>query len=101
MITTLLFDLDDTLLANPMETFLPAYFGQLARHFGVGEATAPQLMDAVLSSTDLMAANVDPLADLLTVFNAAFYPAMRWQPEQYLPRFDDFYRTRFAQLQPW
>jgi FMN phosphatase YigB (HAD superfamily) len=101
MIKTLLFDLDDTLLTNSMETFLPAYFGQLVRHFEVGEAGATQLVNAVMHGTNLMVDSVDPQRDLLTVFNAAFYPAMRWSPEQYMPRFDDFYRTRFPRLQPW
>jgi FMN phosphatase YigB (HAD superfamily) len=101
MITTLLFDLDDTLLGNSMETFLPAYFGQMARHFEMREAAAGELVDAVMRSTDAMVRNVDPLRDLLGVFNASFYPAMRWAPEQFAPRFDEFYQKVFPSLRPW
>jgi FMN phosphatase YigB (HAD superfamily) len=100
MITTLLFDLDDTLLGNSMEGFLPGYFGQLARHFELAEGEAKRLMKAVLHGTNAMVANLDPTRALLGVFYEAFYPAMGWEPAAYTPRFDEFYRTRFAKLQP-
>ncbi len=100
MISTLLFDLDDTLLINPMETFLPGYFGQLARHFELGEVEGRRLRQAVLRGTDAVAASLDPLRDLLSVFYEHFYPAMGWEPAAYTPRFDAFYRERFAKLQP-
>jgi FMN phosphatase YigB (HAD superfamily) len=100
MITTLLFDLDDTLLGNSMDVFLPGYFGQLARHFELGKGEAKRLVNAVLHGTDAMVANLDPTRALLGVFYDAFYPAMGWEPATYTPRFDDFYRTRFSKLQP-
>jgi FMN phosphatase YigB (HAD superfamily) len=100
MITTLLFDLDDTLLGNSMETFLPGYFGQLVRHFELGVTEAKRLVSAVYGGTSAMVANMDPTSALLGVFYDTFYPAVGWEPAAYTPRFDEFYRTSFPKLQP-
>jgi FMN phosphatase YigB (HAD superfamily) len=100
MITTLLFDLDDTLLGNSMDAFLPGYFAQLAQHFELGETQARRLVSAVYCGTEAMAANRDPTRALLGVFYDAFYQAVGWEPAAYTPRFDEFYRARFPKLQP-
>jgi len=100
MITTLLFDLDDTLLGNPLDAFLRGYFGQMARHFALGEVDAKRLVDAVFYGTNVMVANTDPTRELLGIFYEAFFPKLGWEAAENIPRFDEFYQVRFPKLQP-
>jgi FMN phosphatase YigB (HAD superfamily) len=98
VITTLLFDLDDTLLGNDMETFLPAYFGLLTQHFSP-EVSAEGLTAALIAGMRAMFANTDPARSLRAVFEEVFFPRLGWEPDVWLPRFDEFYRTVYPQLQ--
>lgn len=99
MITTLLFDLDNTLLDNSMDTFVPAYLELLARHL-VRPAEGRRLMAEVLQGTQAMLANTDPARNLLAVFNDYFFPAMGWDEKAQSPRLADFYQNIFPQLRP-
>ena len=72
---TLLLDLDDTLLDTNLESFLPAYYGALARH--LSPLVEPNLMlDALKTGVRAMHLNRDPLLTLQKVFEAVFYPAL-------------------------
>jgi FMN phosphatase YigB (HAD superfamily) len=96
MITTLLFDLDDTLLGNDMGTFIPAYFEQITCHF---PAVDPQqLINALMSATRATLANRDASRNLSTILYQRLFPAMGWEQAEWLPRFEEFYRTRFTHL---
>ena len=70
----LLLDLDDTLLGNSMDTFIPAYFGALkdfVSHLVPGEEFIAQL----LSATRLMTTNDGTGPTNEEVFTEAFYPS--------------------------
>lgn len=96
MITTLLFDLDDTLLGNDMGTFIPAYFEQITCHFP--SADPQQLINALMSATRATLANRDASVSLAALLYQRLFPAMGWAQAEWLPRFEEFYRTRFTHL---
>lgn len=96
MITTLFFDLDDTLLGNDMGTFIPAYFEQITCHFP--SADPQQLINALMSGTRAAIANRDASQKLSDVLYHRLFPAMNWPQAEWLPRFEAFYRTRFTHL---
>jgi FMN phosphatase YigB (HAD superfamily) len=99
VIKALLFDLDDTLLGNHLGTFIPAYFQALVQYLEPGPETQRFLAE-LTNGTRAMVANTDPARTLRAVFEGYFFPAMRWAPELWTPRFDEFYRTRFPELRP-
>lgn len=96
-ITTLLFDLDDTLLGNQMERFLPAYLNKLAVH--MADLVPPHtLVDELIGGTQAMLLNTDPARTLEQAFAEYFYPAIHVPPAQFKPRADSFYAERFGEL---
>lgn len=96
MIKTLLFDLDDTLLGNDMGTFIPAYFEQITCHFPTVDPQ--QLINALMSGTRAAMANRDASQRLSDILYQRLFPAMNWDRTEWLPRFNEFYRTRFTHL---
>jgi HAD superfamily hydrolase (TIGR01549 family) len=97
MIAALLFDLDDTLLGNSMETFLPPYFRLLGRR--VGHLVPPErLVRQLMRSTAVMMANDDPEVTNAEAFAAHFFPAIGLPQEELMPLFEAFYREDFGQL---
>jgi len=97
MISTVLFDLDDTLLSNDMESFLPNYLAALGKHMG-GEVDSGRLIHALLAGTQAMIANDNPKKTLREVFNSVFFPTLGRKPESLQAQIDSFYTTRFPQL---
>ncbi len=95
MIKALLFDLDDTLLANDMATFLPAYFQGVTRHFP--ERAAGQMIQDLMTGTRAMLANTDPTRMLRPVFLDNF-PLLAVDPVTVWERFEAFYGTDFTEL---
>ncbi len=98
MTPTLLIDLDDTLLNNDINSFLPGYLKALARHLAKlvpPEKMAPQL----LASTQKMLENQDPRLTLEEVFDADFYPALGVSKTDLSETIADFYETVFPGLQ--
>lgn len=98
MSLTLLLDLDDTLLHNHIDEFLPAYLkllsGELAP-YAPPDVMVPQL----LSATRKMAENLRPDCTLKLVFDAAFYPALGLSVEGLQGFFERFYEEKFPRLQ--
>jgi HAD superfamily hydrolase (TIGR01549 family) len=95
---TLLLDLDDTLLHNHINEFLPAYLKLLSGElepFAPPEAIVAQL----LSATGKMAANQRPDCTLKQVFEAAFYPPLGLAPEDLQAALWHFYEEIFPRLQ--
>ncbi|MEP7359898.1 MAG: HAD family hydrolase, partial [Anaerolineales bacterium] len=71
MITTLLFDLDGTLLGIDLDRFLPAYFEKLAAEF----ADLPggeRVVQETINATRAMIGNTDPARVLLGIFRDCF-----------------------------
>ena len=97
MITTLLFDLDDTLLGNDMGTFLPAYFERLAGYFG-GAAGGERLVPEMLTATRAMIGNTDPERRLIDVFDDCFSEGTGWARADYKLRLDQFYAGAYREL---
>jgi len=97
LIKSILFDLDDTLLDNPMETFLPKYLEALTAR--MAHLIPPhRFVEQLMSSTRVMAGNTDPIRTNRQVFMEDFFPKVGHPPEVLMPIFDDFYAHDFGQL---
>jgi FMN phosphatase YigB (HAD superfamily) len=93
----LLLDLDDTLLGNPMETFIPAYFSALTGF--ITEIQPPErLIEQLLIATRTMDGNDGTGPTNEEVFAAAFYPALGAPREELEPLFERFYAEAFEGL---
>lgn len=99
MIRAILYDLDNTLLGNPMERFIPAYLQALSEHMA-GYFTQEVFIRHLLSATDAMTRDTNPARTNAQVFDAAFFPSLGVSREELAPLFDDFYANRFPHLQP-
>lgn len=93
----ILFDLDDTLLANPMDSFVPAYFHALTSYMA-GVLPSGPLIDRLLEATRAMDDNRDPERTNEQAFSAAFFPALGRDPGELAPLFARFYRDAFPRL---
>ncbi len=98
MIKALLFDLDDTLLANSMDTFLPPYFGQLARQYP--ELDAATVVAATQQSVAQAVGRQDPLITLDRHFADAFTHQLGRPEAEWRARYAAFYARGFDVLQP-
>ncbi len=98
MTLTLLFDLDDTLLDTNMDAFVPAYFQALAKHLN-GRVRPEAVLPALISGTQLMLANENPMQTLQEVFEADFYPKLGVPKEELREAVEDFYDNVFPALQ--
>ena len=95
---TLLFDLDETLLGNRMDSFLPAYLQALAEY--LAPYIAPDKMIAALTAgTRQMVANLQPDCMLRESFDETFFPALGLDRSQIQPIIDRFYVEKFPSLQ--
>ncbi len=93
----LLLDLDDTLLGNAMETFIPAYFQALTDF--ITEIQPPdRLIEQLVSATRTMDRNDGTGPTNEEVFSSAFFPALGAPREELAPRFERFYAEAFPAL---
>lgn len=99
MFRAVLFDLDDTLLGNSMEEFLPVYFGALTRYL---EHLIPpeRLMAQLMRGTEAMDAHANAELTNEEAFAAAFYPAVEQDRSVVELAFERFYADEFPKLQP-
>ncbi len=97
MITTLLFDLDGTLLGLDHDSFLEDYFTLLTGEFS--DLIAPQVMkDHILAATGAMVTSSDGSSTNREIFWKDFLSRVSLQPEVLEPRFMAFYREVFPRL---
>lgn len=97
-ITTFLLDLDDTLLGNAMNTFLPPYFAALEAcldSFLVGR----DIRQTMAKCVQAMQANKDPATTNMAVFMAELARELGVSAETVQPSIDTFYKEAFPQLQ--
>ncbi|GAB4581874.1 MAG: hypothetical protein Fur0022_46260 [Anaerolineales bacterium] len=94
---TLLIDLDNTLLGNDMETFLPAYLQNLGRCF-IQYAEPEKMLKALLNATQKMIENNQPTQTLKEVFDTHFYPALNLSYETPQETLTQFYEYEFPKL---
>jgi len=92
-----LLDLDDTLLGNDIERFLPPYFAALGRR--MAQFVAPDdLVKMLLASTRVMMKNDDPAITNQQVFDADFYPRLGLPAAAVRPTLAAFYEEDFPAL---
>lgn len=94
----ILCDLDDTLLKNDFNTFLPAYL----KAFSNTITLLPEkvFVSNLLSGTNQMISNQNPTRTLQDVFDAAFFSAVGLNKTTLEPIIDHFYGKVFHTLQP-
>ncbi len=98
MLRAVLFDLDDTLLGNSMDVFLPAYFRALTQY--CGHLISPErLIAQLMHGTEAMDANHNRHLTNEEAFAAAFYPALDLDRSTLEPVFRRFYAEEFPRLQ--
>ncbi len=98
MTLTLLLDLDDTLLLNNMDEFLPQYLATFSRH--VAEFIPPEIfVQTLLTGTQAMVANRNPDCTLQEVFDQAFFSRLNVDEEKFRQLADQFYDEIFPSLQ--
>ncbi len=94
---TLLLDLDDTLLVNPLDQFLPAYLHKLSIHLA-SYADPSLIIQALMAGTRQMIQNQQPDCSLKDVFDSVFFPLIKVNPEDINPAIDQFYADIFPSL---
>jgi HAD superfamily hydrolase (TIGR01549 family) len=100
VVKALLFDLDDTLLINDMDTFAPYYFRALAAK--VQRLCAPKpFLEALNAATRAMWHNDGSGGTNAEVFRREFFPRVRRKPEELMPLLEDFYARDFEALSPY
>jgi FMN phosphatase YigB (HAD superfamily) len=97
IVTLLLFDLDDTLLGNEMNNFIPVYLQALAKRMST-VADPGLLINTLLSATRQMIANPSPGQTLEEKFDAAFYPPLGLVRSEVQGIIDAFYAEDFPIL---
>ena len=98
MTLTLLIDIDNTLLGNSMDTFIPAYLAAL------GEALSPyadptNVSSVLLGATEKMFRNNIPNRTLKEAFDPAFYPTLGISADEVNELVEQFYREKFPLLE--
>jgi FMN phosphatase YigB (HAD superfamily) len=94
-----LLDLDDTLIDNAMDTFIPAYFRALET-FVAGVVDPGRFIEELLNATRAMDRNNGAGPSNEEVFAAAFYPALGVDRDEMEPLLARFYAEAFPQLAP-
>ncbi len=97
MSLTLLIDLDDTLLGNNFDAFLPHYLESFSKT--VEPIVEPEkFVRALLSSTQDMFNNRQPDRTLQEAFEASFYPALNLDVDKFQAAAEKFYEEVFPTL---
>ena len=97
MTLTLLIDLDETLLSNKMDTFIPAYLSALGKQ--LAPYTDPRkIAPVMMAATENMFQNTRPDRTLKEAFDPDFYPVLGITEKQVKGPIDHFYRDIFPTL---
>ncbi|MDI3533849.1 MAG: hypothetical protein PWQ82_214 [Thermosediminibacterales bacterium] len=100
MITTLLFDLDGTLLPIDTDDFIEKYMQTLVPH--LAHFIPPQtLAKEIMNSTYAMIKNKDPQKTNKDVFIEDFFSRVPYSQNELMPIFDDFYNNKFKELKKY
>lgn len=96
-ITTVLFDLDGTLLPMNIDIFLKQYFIALTKRFAVG--IDPDMFNkALVASVMQIVKNDDPEKTNKEIFLEEFFQRVPLKKEKIVPEFDEFYLREFPKL---
>lgn len=99
MTLTLLIDLDDTLLPDSADKFLPAYLDRLTRYLA-RLAPPEQVKNALFSATYQAVENTQPDITIKQSFDEHFYPPLHTSAAEMAPVLDDFYTNIYPSLSP-
>ncbi len=97
MLKAVLFDLDDTLLGNDMDRFLPGYFALLGQ-FAEKYLPRDQFLSELMTCTEAMIRDVDPALSNRDVFWNHFARRTGLDAVEMETFFEQFYRNQFHQL---
>ncbi|MCB9418797.1 MAG: HAD family hydrolase [Ardenticatenaceae bacterium] len=97
MIKAVLFDLDDTLLGNDMDKFLPNYFTLLGKH-AERYLEKNRFLQELMAGTQAMIASTDTAVSNRDAFWYTFQQRTGLDPDEMEPFFEQFYRNVFPQL---
>ena len=97
-ITTVLFDLDGTLLPMDQDEFVKAYFGLLAKKLAPHGYDGKKLIDAIWSGTGAMVKNTGRVTNE-EAFWQDFSRFFGESAREDTPLFDEYYRTDFQTVQ--
>ena len=100
MTLTLLLDLDDTLLDNNVDVFLPAYL-QSFSEFISPIVDKNKFLKAVLDGTQLMIDNQLPDCTLLEIFQSSFYPSTGIEQDRFEVVAQEFYEQLYPDLRKY
>lgn len=95
--TLLLFDLDDTLLGNISNTFVPAYMQSMAMRLS-SVANPTVFIKILMEAVQQMMEDQNPGQTLEEKFDAAFYPALGVKRQDVQGLFDAFYAEDYPKL---
>lgn len=93
----ILFDLDNTLLENPIDRFIPTYIGALSEYVS-GHVDREAFVKELMRATEAMVTDTDPRRTNKEAFDAVFFPAIGHTPEELGPLLDEFYAQWFSEL---
>lgn len=93
----LLLDLDDTLLGNAMNAFLPGYLKVLSARMAKF-AEPDRMLKCLMTGTRQMMLNIDPDLTLEQAFSSVFYPKLGLPQEAVRPTLEAFYAQDFPKL---
>ena len=99
MLTTLLFDLDNTLIGNPTRTFVPAYLKALQHHTRELPG-GDQLIDGLLAATRLVVSSDHPDRTNEAVIWDYLEQVVGIDRISAEPTFNSFYETAYHDLKP-
>jgi len=95
--STVLFDLDGTLLHIDVEAFFPDYFARLGA--AVSGYMAPEkFIPRLMRATETMIANRDPATSNREVFLEVFFANLNTPRDELMSVFEAFYRNEFPKL---
>ena len=97
MSLTLLIDLDDTLLGNSTDLFIPAYLDALGNYLKA-YAKPEVLISTLLEATTVMMNNDHPNITLKESFDENFYPKLGVAYNDVQSAIDDFYNEKYPSL---
>jgi HAD superfamily hydrolase (TIGR01549 family) len=93
---SLLLDLDNTILENEMDTFLPVYFHALSRKFP--QWPPDQFIQKLLTATQAMVRKSLPNHTLEEAFDRVFYPSLGVKKAEVSELLAGFYANEFGNL---
>lgn len=99
-VTTVLLDLDNTLLGNNMAEFLPPYFAGLTKYLGE-LANGQDLRQLMSASVRAALANQDPTVTNMAAFMTDFTQRLGQPLEVIQPLIEAFYREAYPHLQQY